>query len=623
MCGIAGFVMRSSSVDTASALERMAAVIAHRGPDEEGFFRAVSGDWQVGLAHRRLSIIDLSTGQQPMANGDRSLHVVFNGEIYNFQSLRDELIAKGHSFATKSDTECILHAYSEWGADCVRRFRGMFAFAVWDSRRGELFLAKDRFGKKPLYLHQRGDTLLFASEVKSILAFPGVRSEVDHVSLWDYFSYRYVPGPSTLFQGVHKLMPGSHATWRDGVLTTQRYYTPPDREPVDQTHPAADPTDSFMDLLDESVRIRMVSDVPFGAFLSGGLDSSAVVALMSRHSSLPIKTFSVGFAEAAYSELKYARDIATLFKTDHHELVVGQDDVIKHLPMLVGHRDAPVAEPSDIPIFLLSREARKSVKMVLTGEGADEFLAGYPKHWMEQHAKTYGSLPSLVRLGLIEPLVDALPARFRRAKIALHSLSIRDFGERMPSWFGSLTGDERRDLLSLAPPHEATSGTPYFESAPGNSALRRILYFDQTSWLPDNLLERGDSMTMAASIEARMPFMDHELAAYVSRLPDDFRMRGRVGKWILREGMKKLLPEQILTRPKVGFRVPVSEWFRGPLKPYLMEKLASNTSRTRAYFDGKALDRVLLDHIEGRKNHEKLLWSLLSLEIWHREYGLG
>lgn len=614
---------RSSSIDMTAALERMAAVIAHRGPDEEGFFQANTGDWRVGLAHRRLSIIDLSTGQQPMANADRSLHIVFNGEIYNFLELRDELLAKGYVFATNSDTECIIHAYAEWGSDCVRRLRGMFAFVVWDARRSELFLARDRFGKKPLYLCQHGDTLIFASEVKSILSFPGVRGEVDYLSLWDYFSYRYVPGPSTLFSGVQKLMPGMHATWRNGDIKTQRYYTPPDHDAIAQVRPQTDPTEGFMSLLEESVRIRMVSDVPFGAFLSGGIDSSAVVALMTRHSNLPVKTFSVGFAEAAYSELGYARDIAQLFKTDHHELVVGQGDVIKHLPMLVRHRDAPVAEPSDIPIYLLAKEARKSVKMVLTGEGADEFLGGYPKHWMERHADSYRSIPSMVRLGLVEPLVEALPARFRRAKIAIHSLAIRDFEQRMPSWFGSMSSNERSGLVALDPPPDRGGESPQFDSAPGNSALRRVLYFDQTSWLPDNLLERGDSMTMAASIEGRMPFMDHELAGYVSRLPDEYRVRGRTGKWILREGVKKLLPEKILSRPKVGFRVPVSDWFRGPLKGYLEDHLSSQSSRTRQYFDQIALDRVLAEHAEGRKNHEKLLWSLLSLEVWHREYGLG
>lgn len=621
MCGIAGFIGPLANINSRNVLRDMSAAITHRGPDDDGFFEATTRDgrYQTGLAHRRLSIIDLSTGHQPMGNEDGSIQVIFNGEIYNFHSLRDELIALGHHFATNSDTETIVHAYEQWGERCVEYFRGMFAFALWDNRKECLFLARDRFGKKPMFLCENRSTLLFASEIKSILTFPGIKAEVDTAAVWDYFAYRYVPAPATLFRGIRKLMPGCYAIWEKGVLREKNYYRPPDREVFAGAPLSADPVGAFLDKLDEAVNIRMISDVPFGAFLSGGIDSSAVVGLMSRHSAQPVKTFSVGFAEARYSELGYAKTIAEQFKTDHHELVVSQEHLIQYLPELVRFRDAPVAEPSDIPIYLLAKEARKTVKMVLTGEGSDEFLGGYPKHVYERYAGWYQTVPGFIRHGLLEPLVQALPYRFRRAKTAIVNLGLERFEERMPRWFGALSDAERMQLVAMSPPVNHTSGVQ-FDSPSANSALRRILHFDQTSWLPDNLLERGDRMTMAASLEARMPFMDHELAAFVSNLPDKYRVQGHTTKWILREAMKRLLPPAILQRPKVGFRVPVNEWFQGSMREYLYEHLKSASSLTGGYYQPAMLEKILTDHVAGRQNHEKLLWSMLNLEIWHRQY---
>lgn len=621
MCGIAGFITHDQHPGATDILHHMTGVIAHRGPDDEGFLEANTRDsrFVVGLGHRRLAIIDLSTGHQPMCNEDASIHIVFNGEIYNFEELRHDLIARGHHFTTASDTETIVHAYEEFGEACVERFRGMFAFAIWDAERERLFLARDRFGKKPLFISEQNGNLLFASEIKSLLVFPGFCAEVDHNAVWDYLAYRYVPGPATLFSGIRKLPPGSYAVWERGELREHSYSSPPDRSSWSQTTLPADPVGRFLEILDESVRIRMVSDVPFGAFLSGGIDSSAVVGLMARHSSLPVKTFSVGFSEAQYSELGYAAVIARQFGTDHHELTVSQDHLMDELPALVRFRDAPVAEPSDIPIYLLSQEARQSVKMVLTGEGSDEFLGGYPKHVFERYAACYQALPDFFRQGLIEPLTHALPFRFRRAKTAIVNLGLSNRQDRLPRWFGALSCKERLELAAFQPAAEYKSGIQ-FDTPADNSSLRQILYFDQTSWLPDNLLERGDRMTMAASIEARMPFMDHELAAYVSSLPDNFRVRGRQTKWILREAMKRLLPAAILVRPKVGFRVPVNEWFRGPMRNFLYDHLTGQDSLTAHYYKRDVLERLLNEHVNGRQNHEKLLWSLLNLEIWHRQY---
>jgi asparagine synthase (glutamine-hydrolysing) len=602
-------------------MESMLQAIAHRGPDGQGIcsFPSASTGHHVFLGHRRLAIIDVEGAPQPMCDAHAGLALIFNGEIYNFRELRAELGALGHVFKRDSDTEVLLRAYQQWGSDVVCHLRGMFAFAVWDSRNERLFLARDRFGEKPLYLYEDGCGLYFASEIKALLRIPGIRTTVDLQSVWDYLAYRYVPGPKTLFGGIRKLLPGTIAIWERGKLKEQRYWSAPDRDLRAPTQPQPDAVENFLSRLDGAVKLQMVSDVPFGAFLSGGLDSSTIVALMSRHNTA-VKTFSVGFAEDSYSELGYAAEVAQHFGTDHHELVVSERDVMDKLPRLVYFRDAPVAEPSDIPIYMLACEASRSVKMVLTGEGSDEILGGYPKHVFERFAQSYQVLPGYIRHRLIAPLAHALPYEFRRLKTAVTNLNIEDWRERYVRWFGALNRREREHLSVLRLNGYDVGHVPPFDADPKSSALRRILYFDQTSWLPDNLLERGDRMSMAASIESRVPFLDHQLAEYASSLPDHYRVRGKCSKWILRQAGKKLLPERILTRPKVGFRVPVNRWFRGEMRDYLMDHLQGASSMTRSYFEPRALDHVLAEHMEGRQNHEKLLWALLNLEIWHRQY---
>jgi len=624
MCGIAGWVARAGRGLSTQTLESMLQAIAHRGPDGQGtcFFRCASTGHEVFLGHRRLAIIDPEGARQPMCDAAAGLALTFNGEIYNFRELRRELGLLGYPFTLDSDTEVLLRAYQHWGSDVVLHLRGMFAFAIWDARNERLFLARDRFGEKPLYLYEDGSGLYFASEIKALLRIPGVRPAVDLPAVWDYLAYRYVPGPKTLFSGIRKLMPGTMAIWERGKLKEERYWSAPDRgrRPVQQ--PQIDAVDNFLCRLDEAVKLQMVSDVPFGAFLSGGLDSSAIVALMSRHNS-KVKTFSVGFAEASYSELGYAAEVARHFGTEHHELIVTDRDLMDKLPSLVSFRDAPVAEPSDIPIYMLACEAARSVKMVLTGEGSDEILGGYPKHIVERFAQSYQVLPGCIRHRLIEPLARALPYDFRRIKTAVTNLNIEDWRERYVRWFGALNRNERDRLSVLRFDAAPVGAAPPFDADTKNSALRRILYFDQTSWLPDNLLERADRMTMAASIEARVPFLDHELAEFTSSLPDHYRVRGMRSKWILREACKEILPERVLKRPKVGFRVPVNRWFRGEMREYLLDHLQGGASMTRAYYDPQVLDRILTEHLGGRQNHEKLLWSLLNLEVWHRQYALA
>ena len=622
MCGIAGWIAARKSAPDESAVAPMLEALAHRGPDGAGAvsFTNRGGGQRIVLGHRRLAIIDPQGSEQPMVDAGAAIGLTFNGEIYNFRELRAELARHRYRFERDSDTEVLLRAYQHWGINVVKRLRGQFAFAVWDGREERLLLARDRFGEKPLFLCETDGALYFASEIKALLEAPGVPRQVDLTAVWDCLSYRYVPGPRTLFRGIRKLPPGSIAVWQLGRLRESRYWQPPDRLPRRQGAPAR-PVEGFLERLDAAVKSQMVSDVPFGAFLSGGLDSSTLVALMSRHGS-NVRTFSVGFADDRYSELPYARQIAQHFGTAHHEIVVSHRDVMERLPRLVAFRDAPVSEPSDIPIHMLSCEASRTVKMVLTGEGSDEILGGYRKHVAECLGWTYRSLPGIVRRGLIAPLARALPCRFHPLKIAVTSLNIDDWRERYPRWFGALDGRERRRLSSLAlNGSHVIDGLPPFDAVEGNSALRRILYFDQTSWLPDNLLERADRMAMAASLEARVPFLDHELVEYVSSLPDEWRVDELRRKRILRAAAKKLLPRPILKRPKVGFRVPVSDWFRTDMREYLLEHLRGGDSLTRHYYHAGTLDRLLEEHLEGRANHDKLLWTLLNLEIWHRRYA--
>ena len=627
MCGIAGWVGRPLGPEAESVLAAMTGTIRHRGPDDDGHLviPAAGERVEAALGFRRLAIIDLAGGRQPMRTPDGRLSLVFNGEIYNYRELRAELTALGHEFTSQSDTEVLLHAYRHWGPDAFVRLNGMFATAIWDHDRAELCLARDRFGKKPLYIAEAGGRLVFGSEIKALLAVPGMAQGLDRASVRDYLRYRYVPGPATLFAGIAKLAPGAFGLWRGKEFRQTVWYRPPDGQaaPESDTGLADEAAvDEFVAHLDRAVARRMVSDVPFGAFLSGGIDSSAVVALMRRHSGQPVKTFSVGFREARYSELPAARQVAMACQTDHHELLVDADRLMDDLPKLIRFRDAPVAEPSDIPIYLLAAEARKSVKMVLTGEGSDEVLAGYPKHRAEQWVAAYQRLvPAAVHGGMVAPLIGALPYGFRRAKTVAGTLGLRDPAERLPRWFGALTRADRDRLSALEAPDRPLDRAP-FEAAPGTSPLRRVLAFDQLSWLPDNLLERGDRMTMAASVEARMPFLDPDLVAYVAGLPDRFRLRGRTDKWLLRRAMGRVLPAAIVARPKVGFRVPVNEWFRGPMKDYVLDHLTGPESRTRAFYHAPELRRLLAAHLSGRQNHEKLIWALLTLELFQREYAL-
>lgn len=625
MCGIFGWMVEAGRAPGEAVLRTLNDTLAHRGPDGSGLWltQTADGNHQIAFGHRRLSIIDMAGGHQPMASADGRITVTFNGEIYNYIELREELRAAGHRFQTDSDTEVLIEAYRAWGPDCLTHLRGMFAFALFDADRQQVLVARDAFGKKPLFLAQSSGRIAFASEIAPLIELPGTDRSLDWSALDAFLIDRYVPGPATFFRGISKLPPGSFALWTAGALIVRRYFTPPfaTTEPDVQNFDEA--VRLFADAFDESVRLRMRSDAPFGAFLSGGLDSSMVVSAMARHSRAPVRTFAVGFVEAGYSELDHARKVAALFQTDHAECVITASDFLDAWPDALRHRGAPVSNTSDIPILLLSRLARESVKMVLTGEGADELLAGYPKHRAEHWLGLYhGLVPTVVHDRLVGPAIDALPYRMRRAKVLANALGERDSAVRMRRWFGGVSARECEALTGRA-------GGPGIDSFPfsmrGGSSLRRTLFFDQTSWLPDNLLERGDRMMMAASIEGRMPFMDVELARVVARFPDRFLVGHPKGKAVLRASAAKVLPASILGRRKVGFDVPISEWLRGPFRERLGDLLESEESETRRLLDRAEVDRLVHEHAEGRHDHRKVLWALCNLELFLRAFrpGLG
>jgi asparagine synthase (glutamine-hydrolysing) len=624
MCGIFGWALTDKWKANYNTLAHLTDLMTHRGPDGSGYWmtETVSGRHQIGLGHRRLSIIDIEGGTQPMHSADGSIALIFNGEIYNYIELRAQLITLGHMFRTVSDTEVLIEAYRAWGVDCINRFRGMFAFALWDSNSQQLLIARDPFGKKPVFLIERPGIVLFASEIEPLINFPGIERAIDPEALAHYLLNRYVPGPATFFRSVRKLQPGCYLLWCDGRGETNRYFTPPIATIEPDVFDFDEAIRMFQETFDDAVRLRMRSDAPFGAYLSGGIDSSAVVSSMVRHSTNRVRTFAVGFGESAYSELTFARGVAQRFDTDHHELIVTPHEFLEHWPTAVLHRGAPVSEASDIPILLLSQMASSTVKMVLTGEGADELMGGYPKHRAELWVESYQRLmPQWLHDGVLAPFIRALPYSMRRLKILAAAASEREFSRRMRIWFGGVSVLERDAILRWPGPLSPPDAYPY--SAKIGSTSRRTLFFDQTSWLPDNLLERGDRMMMAGSIEGRMPFMDVVLASVIARFPDKFLIGRRGGKAILRAAVANVLPPEVLNRKKIGFRVPFNEWFRGPYRQYIRDMLTSEASHVARICDGKLVRRLVDRHLAGRQNHERILWSLVNLEIFLRTFKLS
>ncbi|MGH9325254.1 MAG: asparagine synthase (glutamine-hydrolyzing) [Terriglobia bacterium] len=618
MCGICGiFNFRNGAPADPERLKRAAGALAHRGPDDEGYY--LDGD--MGLGNRRLSIIDLPGGHQPLSNEDGSLWITFNGEIYNYGELRSEMVQRGHRFRTATDTEVILHLFEERGTACLKDLRGMFAFALWDAGARRLLLARDRLGVKPLFYRVTSEGIVFASELKAIGALSSQPLETELQSVYDFFVFRYVPAPHTLYRDVRKVLPASFLLVDSNGLQPSDYWDVPKEN--ESPNGAGEMTEEFFARLRESVRLRMIADVPLGVFLSGGIDSSAIVALMAELGVRPLRTFSVGFDEGGYSELSFARKVAERYSAQHQELMVQARDVAQELPRLVALRAEPVAEPTDVALYRISRFAAGSVKVVLAGEGGDELFAGYPKYVAENLARKSPFLP----VALARRAARLLPFSQRRLQVALETLSISDENERYASWFASFTRAECKGLFNREFLAEVDVEQPAkvfrecLRKAGHRSPLKRMLYADLKIWLPDNLLLRGDAMTMAASIEERVPFLDHKLVELASRIPERLLLRGFETKAFLRRALQDYLPAEILKRRKVGFTVPIGPWFRGPLKEFVGDLLLSPRSFVRNYFEGPVIERFVDEHLRGTRDRQKQLWALVSFELWERQQG--
>ncbi len=627
MCGICGIICeRGVNPDE---VRRMADVLAHRGPDDQGYY--VNG--QVGLGHRRLSIIDLAHGQQPISNQDGTIWVVFNGEIYNFKSLRQELEAKGYVFKTHTDTEVIVHLYQEMGERCLEKLSGMFAFALWDAKQRKLFMARDRLGQKPLFYSHIGDRFLFASETKGILAADNVGREMNLESIHHYLSLRFIPTPDTMLRSVNKLPPGHSLTYQDGRVTISRYW---DLSFADKLTLSED---DILQALDEKLKqvvdAHLVSDVPVGAFLSGGIDSSMVVALMAEIMGRPFKTFAVGSTAADYSEIPFARMVAERYRTEQIEEVV-DPDLVTLIPKMIWHLDEP-SDPIAACMFHSSRLASRHVKVVLGGDGGDELFAGYDRYAGVQQIDHYARIPSLFRSWMIGPLIRTIPDSFTYKSLAsklqwVHQLSAyQHHGERyaQATAFFRFPHQAKQALYSeslwreLGGIQSTKIIVDQFDRADADNSLDRMLYADSMTRLPEHELMLNDRMSMAHGLETRSPFLDHGLAEFVARIPSNLKIRGRTLKYILRQVAHRYLPQAIFDRPKQGFMFPVAYWFRNELYAFARESLLNASFVREGLFRRDNVLKLIEDHRNNRVDNHVRIWMLLNLEIWHRMYIEG
>ena len=627
MCGICGIVKArredSVSEDLLAALCR---TIVHRGPDDQGLFL----EGPVGFGARRLSIIDLVTGHQPLSNEDGSVWVAYNGEIYNFPDLRDELIGRGHAFRTRSDTETIAHAYEEWGDACVERFRGMFVFAVWDRARGRVLLGRDRLGIKPLYYTRLEDkTLVFGSELKAVIAHPKVRRRLDPEALDLYLTLEYVPAPCSIFEGIHKLPAGHLLVYKDGELEVKKYW---DIEAAAAGRPPRllDAMDRLYALLRESVRLRLLSDVPLGAFLSGGIDSSAVVGLMREAGASPLKTFSIGFKDQSYNELEAARRIARWFETEHEELIL-DPRALDLTETLIGHLDEPFGDFSIFPTYLVSKMARAKVTVALSGDGGDEVFGGY-EHYQAQKIAGWPLVAAGAKLA--GPFV-------RRLRPAPAKKGARNKLRRFVGGFDQAAGARHlRWMMFESPRSKARLYAPGFREALGGlrdvrarepfaslfgrlngfDGVNRELYLDLKTYLPDDILVKVDRMSMAVSLEARVPLLDHKLVEYAFALPGRWKVRGLTTKWLFKKTVERLLPRETIYKKKEGFSIPVKHWLGKELKELMLHYLSEERLREGGLFEYPAVRRMIGLHLQGKENYSHELWSLLVFEIWREKY---
>lgn len=650
MCGISAILSTDASgADVSARLERMNASLVHRGPDGQGTRVFSERGLMVGLGHRRLSIIDLAAGAQPMPNEDESIWIAYNGEIYNHQELRAELEACGHRYRTHCDTETILHAYEEWGPECVDRLRGMFAFVIWDSGARTIFGARDRLGIKPLYYTHRPGTLVIGSEIKAILASGLQEAALDRNSLPELMTFGYLSGEETLFDGIKTLLPGHSFTWRDGRFETQQYWDVP-AGGAEAGASEQDFVDEFLAVFEESVRLRLMSDVPLGVFLSGGLDSSAIAVVMGGLMQEPLKTFSVGFESAYYSEFGYAREVATAIGADHHEVVMRPGELLAELPRLVWHEDKPIRNSSSVALYFVSRLASEHVKVVLTGEGSDELFAGYSRYWATLFNRRWGAyyerlLPGVVRSAARRTLWKwPLPRAFKR-KLShtfvghsmcpeelifdnFHAIFPRRIHEGLfsPEFYDTVREiDPYRHSTQLYNARGRTSaGCANGSGRTGwrddrDRELDRLLYTDQKTYLVE-LLMKQDRMSMAASIESRVPFLDHQLVEFAARVPAGLKLHPKGEKYLVKAAMGKRIPQTVRDRAKMGFPVPISDWLHGELGPAMERLLLGPRVRERNVWNPDFVESVIREHRSGRRNHSDALWTLMNFELWARMF---
>lgn len=622
MCGICGIFDRSGAPVDGTTLNGMIAVLEHRGPDGRGELI----DGEVGLGHRRLSIIDVDGGAQPIGNEDGRLQVVFNGEIYNFVELRAELGALGHQFRTRSDTEVIVHAYEQWGPDCVRRFNGMFAFALWDAAARRLFLARDHLGIKPLYYADLGKRLLFASEIKALLQDPECPREIDLGALAELFTFRYVPSPKTLFKGILKLPPAHRMTVsRDGI-TVDRFWTSAPGVPT--TRREDELVDEYRALLGDAVRLQLRSDVPLGLFLSSGIDSGVLLAIMSEYASRPVRAFTIGFEGGERSnEVDDARALASRFGADHECMIVTPDDYQKYYARYLWDLEEPVGNETAAAFYFVSRITSEHVKVALTGQGADEPWAGYGRYAGAKLSTYYSRLPRPL-IDAVATLVTRIPGRFEALKRGALALGEPDVLTRFAKIYSFFSEDMKRQLFGdrltralAANGHDPKEALRRLQQdVDGLDPLTQMLYIDTRASLPDDLLMVGDKMAMANSLEARVPFLDYRLVEFIEQLPPAMKLRGLTGKYLHKKAVEKWLPREMVWRPKKGFANPVEHWFRDRMRPFVEDCLLSPDSAAAIFFDQGYIERMLRLDREGREQFRRHLYLLVSFELWHRTF---
>ncbi|MBU4274590.1 asparagine synthase (glutamine-hydrolyzing) [Patescibacteria group bacterium] len=621
MCGIVGiYNLRKEPIDPI-LLKKMTAILKHRGPDDAGIY--ISDN--VGLGHQRLSIIDISAaGHQPMVNKDGTLQIIFNGEIYNFQVIKKELENLGHKFKSKTDTEVILYSYEEWGINCLAKFNGMFAFAIWDKKKQQFLLARDRLGEKPLYYYFDQEKFVFASEIKAILEDHSIPRKIDNQGLVNYFTFGHSIAPDTIYQGIKKLLPGHYLIFKNGQIEIKEYWDPniPDKK-EDKGKDYYQQT--IRELFEEAVKEELISDVPLGAFLSGGIDSSLVVAMMAKNGVSPLRTFSVGFdvAGTEFNELADAKIVANHFKTEHHELFLKELDLINILNKLVYHYDEPFGDAAAFPVFYLSQFAKKYVTVVLTGEGGDEIFGGYRRYIIESNRSKLLILNWLFKNNILSKTVGLLPG-LRRTKKFIETISIKDDLSRYTNWLSFFSKEMVRDLFK--PELLGTRENPlkeykkYFSRYQAENLLDKIMYLDQKIWLPDCYLEKVDKASMAFGLETRSPILNHHLVEFANSIPAKYKIRGVKTKYILKEAMKDFLPNQVLNKKKHGLAVPTNIWFKGKLKNYLFEIIFDRKTKSRGYFNFSYIEKLYKKYQQGNQPFDFQFWLILNFELWHRQF---